>query len=68
MEFNDLTPELQAKVRECKNIDDLVKLAKLEGMKLSDEQLDAIAGGSWNCDGYCKDNCYEEYVCPKLGK
>ena len=48
--FNDLTPEQMDKARECKNANDLVELAKSEGMELTDDQLDAIAGGSWyNC-------------------
>jgi hypothetical protein len=48
--FNDLTPEQMEKARECKTADDLVKLAEAEGIELNDEQLDAIAGGSWyNC-------------------
>ena len=48
--FNDLIPEQMEKARECKTSDDLVKLAEAEGIELNDEQLDAIAGGSWyNC-------------------
>ena len=54
MDFNDLSDELKAKARECESADELVKLAKEEGIDLSDEQLSAIAGGSeseWNEDG-----------------
>lgn len=48
--FNDLTPEQMEKARACKNADDLVELANSEGVELTDEQVDAIAGGSWyNC-------------------
>ena len=48
--FNELTPEQMEKARACKNPDDLVELAKSEGIELTDEQLDAIAGGTWyNC-------------------
>ena len=50
MGFKDLTPEQMEKAKECKNADDLIKLAKSEGIELTDEQLDAISGGSWyNC-------------------
>ena len=42
-----LTPEQMEKVRACKSPDELVELAKAEGLELNDEQLDAIAGGSW---------------------
>ncbi|MBR3384485.1 MAG: hypothetical protein IKG69_04670 [Atopobiaceae bacterium] len=48
--FNELTPEQMEKARACKSPDDLVELAKSEGIELTEEQLDAIAGGSWlNC-------------------
>ena len=48
--FSDLTPEQIEKARGCKNADDLAKLAADEGIELTDEQLDAIAGGAWyNC-------------------
>jgi hypothetical protein len=45
--FNELTPEQMEKARECKNADELVELAKAEGIELNDDQLDAIAGGTW---------------------
>ena len=45
MEFNDLTEEQKAQVMACKTADELIALAKAEGVELSEEQLDAIAGG-----------------------
>ena len=45
MEFENLTEEQKAKVMACKTADELVALAKEEGVDLSDEQLDSIAGG-----------------------
>ena len=42
-----LTPEQMEKARACKDSDDLVQLAKDEGVELNDEQLEAIAGGTW---------------------
>jgi bacteriocin-like protein len=48
--INDLTPEQMEKARACKNSDELVELAKSEGIELTDDQLDSISGGSWyNC-------------------
>ena len=48
--FNDLTPEQMEKARDCKNADELVQLASSEGVELSDDQIEAIAGGAWyNC-------------------
>ena len=45
--FSEMTPEQMEKARACKSSDDLVKLAKDEGVELTDEQLDTIAGGTW---------------------
>lgn len=45
--FNELTPEQMEKARGCKNADDLVKLAEDEGIELNEDQLEAIAGGTW---------------------
>lgn len=34
------------KVRSCKSSEELLKLAKAEGVELSDEQLEAVSGGA----------------------
>ena len=41
-----LTQEQIAKVKTCKNHEELLKLAKEEGVELTDEQLQVISGGS----------------------
>ena len=41
-----LTEEQIAKVKACKNGEELLKLAKEEGVELSNEQLEAISGGA----------------------
>ena len=47
MNFEDLKNlELQEKLKAANSIDELVALAKEEGMELSDEQLESLAGGS----------------------
>ena len=46
MDIKDLTPELKEKAQNCKSVDEIIALAKEEGVDLSDEQLDAIAGGT----------------------
>ncbi len=59
MDFDELTPEQIEKARACASADELFELAKAEGIELSDEQLDSVAGGdSWSlpegCGGdYC---------------
>ncbi len=40
-----LSEEQFAKVKACKNSEELLELAKKEGVELTDEQLQVIAGG-----------------------
>ena len=44
-EFTDLTPEQLEKLRKITKIEELVALAKEEGLELTDEELEAISGG-----------------------
>lgn len=47
MNFEDLkNPELQEKLKACSTEEDLVELVKSQGVELSDEQLEGIAGGT----------------------
>ncbi len=48
-----LTEEQIAKIKACKSQEEILKLAKEEGIELTDEQLEAVSGGS--CSGYA---CY----------
>lgn len=41
--------ELQEKLKSAKTPDDLVALAKEEGIELTDDQIEAISGG-WDTD------------------
>ncbi|MBE6473427.1 MAG: Nif11-like leader peptide family natural product precursor [Coriobacteriaceae bacterium] len=51
MDYKDLSPELREKVKACKTSEDFLALAKKEGYKLSEEELEAVAGGkSWSCE------------------
>ena len=49
MNFEDLTPEQQAKARACKTPEDILALAKEEGCEISDEELEAVSGGGFWC-------------------
>ena len=40
-----LTDEQIARVKACKNPEEMLKLAKAEGIELTDEQLEAVSGG-----------------------
>jgi len=54
MDRKELPEELKAKARTCESPEELIELAKDEGIELSDEQLSAVSGG-WGveqCDEY----------------
>ena len=53
-----LSEEQIAKVKACKNHEELLKIAKEEGVELTDEQLAAVSGG-----GFCRST--PDFVCPK---
>ena len=44
--LNGLTNEQIAKVQACKDREELLVLAKSEGIELTDEQLEAVNGGT----------------------
>ncbi len=54
-----LTPEQIAKVEACKNSDEILALAKAEGVQLSNEQLEAVSGGACG-GGSDKDDFYKK--------
>ena len=46
VDFDNLkNPEFQEKLKTCKSADELIALAKKEGVELTDEQIDAVSGG-----------------------
>ena len=60
MDFKDMdiSPELREKAKACTSPEELIELAKEQGYKLSDQDLEAVAGGAWadfhqsSCDNY----------------
>ena len=57
MDVNDLSPDLKEKARACRTAEELLELAKEEGMDIPDEVLDGIAGGwcdeaEWKCQAH----------------
>ena len=66
MDFEDLSSELQDKVRACQTAEEILALAKQEGYELSEEALEAVAGGGdWtDCDNYAR----MVKPCPKWAK
>ena len=57
--YDGLSDEMKAKVANCKTADELMELAKSEGIELTDEQLDTISGGSFWSDywDFYSENC-----------
>lgn len=49
-----LTDEQIAKLKACKNNEEILAAAKAEGIELSDEQLEAVSGGG----------CHDGVMCP----
>lgn len=52
MNFEDLTTQQKEKAKACKTPEDVLALAKEEGVELTDDQLEAISGG-WDIS--CED-------------
>lgn len=62
-----LTKEQIAKVKQCKNHEELLALSKAEGIELTDEQLSAISGGG-ACSVISDIGDYiNPYDCPRCG-
>lgn len=51
--YDSLTDEQKKKAMACESSEELVSLAKAEGIELTDAQLESVAGGSWSsCSDY----------------
>ena len=55
-----LSEEQIEKVLNCKSVDEILAVAKAEGVELTDEQLEAISGGGCDAKQY--------FVCKFCGK
>jgi uncharacterized protein (UPF0212 family) len=53
-----LTEEQIKKVKECNSAEEVLALAKAEGVELTDEQLEAVSGGA---------GCSRGWSCPECG-
>ena len=61
MNFDELSPELKEKARACETPEELLALAKQEGIELSEEDLEVISGGM---KYMTTDPCPSEFVSP----
>ena len=57
MDFKDLTDDQKARAQACKTPEEMLMLAQEEGVDLTDEQLESVAGG-WSCDDYNTESAY----------
>ena len=48
--YNKLTDEQKKRSRDCKTQEDFLRVVQEEGIELTDDQLEAISGGSWLSD------------------
>ena len=55
-----LSEEQVAKIRNCKTHEEMLKLAKEEGIELTDEQLEVVSGGGV-CSSFTR-------TCPECGE
>jgi hypothetical protein len=57
--LDNLSEETKAKVLAAKTPEEMLAVAKSEGVELSLDELDEVSGGSWNgCDEFkCNDHC-----------
>ena len=59
MEFDNLTPEVKAKLKGVETPEELLALAQEEGYELSDEELEGVTGG-WGKCGSDEYECYDD--------
>ena len=55
-----LSEEQIGKIKECKNHEEILALAKSEGIELTEEQLEAVSGGGCSWDPDCPE-CGESW-------
>ncbi len=60
--MNSLSPELQEKVKTCKNINEMVELVASEGVELPDEALSIVSGGVGETSP-CSEPQANSYMC-----
>ena len=64
--WSELSEERKARMRACKTPEELLSVAREEGYELTDDELEAVAGGaSWLCEFSCR---LDENSCVHLTK
>ncbi len=52
MDLNNISEQVMDEARKCKTPEELLELAKREGIELSDEVLEGVSGGQDWCGPY----------------
>ena len=66
--FKGLSEEQLAKVRACKNKDELLELAKEEDVELTEEQLEGVSGGACTSIGITCPWCGSYFAVQRSGE
>ena len=53
--FNELSDDVKQKAAACTSADELLALATSIGIKLSDDEVESIAGGTWGNSNHWAD-------------
>ena len=53
--FNELSDDVKKKAAACTSADELLALAESVGIKLSDDELEAVSGGTWGNSNHWED-------------
>ncbi|MBR1383789.1 MAG: hypothetical protein IJ555_08275 [Ruminococcus sp.] len=71
----DLSPELEEKARQCSTASELLELAAEENIELSDDALEAVAGGGCGSEktavavcNYCGNEAVDKKTVPGRGE
>lgn len=56
-----LSDETKQKMRACETPEDFMALAEEEGVELTDDQLEAVAGGGFHCGSFNGWECTSGY-------
>lgn len=59
--LDTLTKEQIDKIRNCKNMEETLAIAKEDGFELTDEQLESVSGGACTCWDSCP-NCHGDWI------
>lgn len=65
--FNSLTDEQKRRALDLRTPEEILAFAKEEGYELSDDQLEAVAGGSWVAPQCPSDKSCPDLYCGNLG-